>query len=259
MAKNIDARLKNIQGIFSNSHDSILGNNGTFIIPDYQRAYNWKFNEQCDKLWQDIEYFIETNQNDTYFFGSIIINNDKEKLYIIDGQQRITTFILLLKALLIRINDLLYSFPEDEDGIGTKKALESRRERIIDCLYHIDDDEIYLVVAGNSPLSTLPVKYDNHSINEEYQNEIKTILHGQTFEDIQNTVSINKRKRKDNRYTNFFRNLKFFLENLEKYDSAHINRFAKSLLEKCQLIVVISYQTEEAIEIFNSLNSTGCP
>ena len=59
VAKNIDAKLKNIQGIFSNSQDSILGQDGCFIIPDYQRAYNWRFNEQCDKLWQDIESFIE--------------------------------------------------------------------------------------------------------------------------------------------------------------------------------------------------------
>lgn len=44
VAKNIDAKLKNIQGIFSNSQDSILGQDGCFIIPDYQRAYNWRFN-----------------------------------------------------------------------------------------------------------------------------------------------------------------------------------------------------------------------
>ena len=62
VAKNIDAKLKNIQGIFSNSQDSILGQDGCFIIPDYQRAYNWRFNEQCDKLWQDIESFIDGDE-----------------------------------------------------------------------------------------------------------------------------------------------------------------------------------------------------
>ena len=98
VAKNIDAKLKNIQGIFSNSQDSILGQDGCFIIPDYQRAYNWRFNEQCDKLWQDIESFIdgdEGKKNETYFFGSIIVNNDSDKLYLIDGQQRIISLVLI--------------------------------------------------------------------------------------------------------------------------------------------------------------------
>ena len=111
--KGIDARLKNIQGLFSgaNSQDSILGSEGIYIIPEYQRAYNWKSNEQCDKLWQDIEDFINERKNDTYFFGSIIINSDSDNLYIIDRQQSITTFMLLLKALLLQITVPAYSLP----------------------------------------------------------------------------------------------------------------------------------------------------
>ena len=95
MAKNIDAKLKTIQDIFLNSQTSALGNEGVYIIPEYQRAYNWKYNEQCDKLWQDIESFVDNHKNETYFLGSVIINNVDEELYVIDGQQRLTTFMLL--------------------------------------------------------------------------------------------------------------------------------------------------------------------
>lgn len=127
MAKNIDAKLKNIQGLFSstNSQDSILGMEGMYIIPEYQRAYNWKSSLQCDKLWQDIESFIELKKDNAYFFGSIIINSTYEKLYIIDGQQRITTFILLLKALLIKINAVLKEIATDEEAKSIKEALEN--------------------------------------------------------------------------------------------------------------------------------------
>lgn len=259
MAKNIDAKLKNIQGIFSNFQDSVLGIDGMFIIPDYQRAYNWKSNEQCDKLWQDIEGFIENNKNESYFFGSIIINNDSEQLYVIDGQQRMTTFMLILKALLIKINELLESISADDDSVGIKDALENRRREIINCLYSIDEDDVPLLIKGGKKLSELHIKYENKSINEEYPNEIKNVLQGQTFDEIEKSVTKIKYKQKDNRYTNFFRNFKFFYEKFEDFDSTKINEFAKALLKKCQVIVVISYQTEEAIEIFNSLNSTGMP
>ncbi len=211
------------------------------------------------KLWQDLEAFIETKKNDTYFFGSIIINNDSEELYVIDGQQRMTTFILLLKALLIKINEVLPKIPNDADSELLKVALETRRTKIIGCLYSIDDDQIPLVTRGLKTLESLPIKYKNKSINEEYPDEIHAILKGSTYYEIEQDVKKIKYRQRDNKYTNFFRNLKYFKEKLDNFDSTKVNEFAKSLLEKCQVIVVISYQTEEAIEIFNSLNSTGMP
>ena len=198
MAKNIDANLKNIQGLFSNSQDSVIGIDGIFIIPDYQRAYNWKFNEQCDKLWQDIEAFIENGKNESYFFGSIIINNDRDQLYVIDGQQRMTTFMLLLKALLIKINGILQNIPDNEDAASIKDALENRRREIINCLYSIDEDDVPLVIKGSKKLSELNIKYENKSINEEYPNEIKVILQGQDFDEIEKDVTTIKYKQKDN-------------------------------------------------------------
>lgn len=259
MAKNIDAKLKNIQGIFSNSQDSILGTDGVFIIPKYQRAYNWRFNDQCDKLWQDIEAFIDNKINESYFFGSIIINNVNEQLDVIDGQQRMTTFMLFLKALLLKINNILEIISTDEDATLVKDALENRRREIINCLYSIDEDDVSLVITGKKKLSELDIKYRNESNNEEYKKEVGNILKGQTFDEIEKTVEKIKYKQKDNKYTNFFRNFKYFTEKLESFDSTKINEFAKALLKNCQIIVVVSYQTEEAIEIFNSLNSTGMP
>ncbi len=261
MAKSIDAKLKNIQGLFSstNSQDSILGTGGTYIIPEYQRAYNWKYNEQCDKLWQDIESFIDNNKNDTYFFGSIIINSANDELYVIDGQQRMTTFILLLKALYIKINDVLNSMSTDEDTEILRDALKNRRKSILTCLYNIDEDDISQVTSGSRQLKDLTIKYYNKSINEEYSNDVAIILRENTLEDIEKCVTKIKYKQRDNRYTNFFRNFKFFLEKFEAYDSTTLNAFAKTLLNNCQVIVVVSYNTEEAIEIFNSLNSTGMP
>lgn len=40
MAKNIDNYLETVEGVFSDSQKSVLRQDGKFIIPDYQRAYN---------------------------------------------------------------------------------------------------------------------------------------------------------------------------------------------------------------------------
>lgn len=98
MAKNIEPKLKKIGDYLKLEEDTV------FTIPEYQRAYSWGI-DNCDKLWQDINDFVESESKDRYFFGTIIINcQDNDTKYgLIDGQQRTTTFLLLLKALLVRI------------------------------------------------------------------------------------------------------------------------------------------------------------
>lgn len=111
MAKNIDPELKKI-GSYLDLEETVI-----FSIPEYQRAYSWEI-KQCDKLWQDIENFINSGGSDPYFFGTIIINcqEDDTKLSLIDGQQRTTTFILLFKALLLRIIQSIEETRKDEES-----------------------------------------------------------------------------------------------------------------------------------------------
>lgn len=96
MAKSIEPKLMKIGDYLKLDQDTV------FMIPEYQRAYSWG-REHCDKLWQDIVDFVASDNKDRYFFGTIIINcqDNDTKLGLIDGQQRTTTFLLLLKALLL--------------------------------------------------------------------------------------------------------------------------------------------------------------
>lgn len=76
-----------------------------FLIPDYQRPYAWN-EEKCETLWEDLFSFAFPNNNieefdedDEYFLGPIVTyQNDNKKLEVIDGQQRLTTLMLLLRA-----------------------------------------------------------------------------------------------------------------------------------------------------------------
>ena len=75
------------------------GSDKRFIIPLYQRNYDWK-EENCEQLFNDLLNLHESNRK-SHFFGSIVssIQPGTEDRYIIDGQQRITTVSLLLIAM----------------------------------------------------------------------------------------------------------------------------------------------------------------
>ena len=70
-----------------------------FIIPLYQRNYDWK-EENCEQLFQDLMKLHNSDRR-SHFFGSIVssIQSGTEDRFIIDGQQRITTVSLLLIAM----------------------------------------------------------------------------------------------------------------------------------------------------------------
>lgn len=70
-----------------------------FIIPVYQRNYDWK-KENCKKLIDDLVSLEEENK-ETHFFGSIVVKpgDFSQDIIVIDGQQRLTTTSLLLLAM----------------------------------------------------------------------------------------------------------------------------------------------------------------
>lgn len=71
------------------------------IIPDYQRPYVWG-EAKAEELINDlVEFFITTNDNSNYFLGTVLLYyNDTEKRFeIIDGQQRVTTVLIIWQIL----------------------------------------------------------------------------------------------------------------------------------------------------------------
>ena len=93
-----------------------------FVIPIYQRTYSWTERE-CRQLWDDI---VRTGRDDTvaaHFVGSIVYIQEglyqvtgQSPLLVIDGQQRLTTAMLILEALARRVGD-----DEPIDGFSARK------------------------------------------------------------------------------------------------------------------------------------------
>ena len=93
-----------------------------FVIPVYQRTYSWTERE-CRQLWDDILRTGNDDQIAAHFVGSIVYIEEgvyqvtsQSPLLVIDGQQRLTTVMLILEALARHVGD-----EEPVDGFSPKK------------------------------------------------------------------------------------------------------------------------------------------
>ena len=178
---------------------------------------------------------------------------------LIDGQQRTTTFLLFLKAILIRIDEALENFPDDEDSAKLKVGLKTRKSAIMRILFKIDEEEQLDIEKDWKNLDTTRTLITNKSINEQYKEELSKILFSKEYSDVEKEITRIPKKLNDNKFTNFFKNFRFFYDKLKGLYDNNLNVIAKTFLEKCQVIEIKSWQIEQAITMFNSLNSTGMP
>lgn len=90
------------------------GSKKRFIIPVYQRNYDWKI-ENCKQLYDDLVKVVKDNRK-SHFFGSLVSyyspNGKYSDFLVIDGQQRLTTVSLLLLAMYNLIKKKII-IPED--------------------------------------------------------------------------------------------------------------------------------------------------
>ncbi|MBR5603058.1 MAG: DUF262 domain-containing protein [Bacteroidales bacterium] len=98
MALSLTAEQKSIKNLFVNED--------VYVVPVYQRPYSWT-NEQSIQLYNDIADAYINDQD--YFVGNLVFaraNNDESNPNIIDGQQRIITLWLFLKALSLLLPEM---------------------------------------------------------------------------------------------------------------------------------------------------------
>src|SRR5699024_3199338 len=115
MATSIQANKQSVKQLLE------TGKVNKFIIPEYQRPYAWT-DEQIQTLFEDLTEYTGNNNEDTYFLGTIVsYENDNGEQEIIDGQQRITSLFLLLRALYSKLN----SMTETKEVANFKVQIES--------------------------------------------------------------------------------------------------------------------------------------
>lgn len=210
-----------------------------FRIDAFQREYRWQRRHiealisdlatNFDKYYKDGDTIETYRDYGSYYMGPIVLCDDSKELSIVDGQQRLTSFTLLLIYLShLQINILDENSILDLDKYlfvkgGGKKTLilnvESRIQVINHLIKHHDEDYFELEDFENS---------DERKIKDE---SISNII--QRYEDI----------------------TKLFPEDLK--ESSKLQIFIEWLLKNVVLVEIKAFSMESAYTIFETMNDRG--
>ncbi|GHS40414.1 hypothetical protein JP0123_01060 [Helicobacter pylori] len=210
-----------------------------YQIPIYQRPYQWT-EENCEKLLDDLLSSYECYKESDYFCGSLVliaISKDSETnattYDIVDGQQRLSTFILLAKVLATlyserldpKIQEYLQESWSDRHEDGEKK----KRKRL-------DFD-----LVGSSA-------------KKDFQDALDF------FDDLDASKGENSKSNAPSKGKNSYLKNAICLKNyLEKKEIEDINDFIQWLYLKVNFITITCSDTDMALRIFNALNARGLP
>ena len=205
-----------------------------FLIPDYQRPYAWS-EEECQTLWEDIFSFAipegdatKFNSDEEYYLGPIVtFKNHNNKLEVIDGQQRLTTLMLLLRAFHISFGNM-----QDENSKKTKEVIES-------CIWKTDE-------FGNANKNLL--KIDSEVATDNDKGEFLSILNT-------GTAPSNMKSKYAENYRYFQKKIDEFLHEYPSFFSYLPAR----VLNNCILLPIEADNQNTALRIFSTLNDRGLP
>lgn len=224
---NIDQ--KSIMDLFSDKKSD-------FLIPDYQRPYAWE-EKECQKLWEDVFSFAFPEndhtlfkRDDEYFLGPIVTykNEDKNnKLEIIDGQQRLTTLMLLLRAFYSKFGNM-----KDQNSVRTSETISR-------CIWKTDE-------FGYPNKEQL--KIDSEVSSDDDKEEFLSILRTGNVTD--------KQKSK------YAENYRFFQDKIDNFLQEYPGYFPylpARILNNCILLPIEAESQDTALRIFSTLNDRGLP
>ena len=191
-----------------------------YIVPDYQREYVWN-DEQVEQLLFDLLDAYNTDNKKAYFLGTIVTYDSGSQFELIDGQQRLTTFFVLLcaiKRIYISlgeptsvIDNLVYSPTMNNDGdVINLYHLQLQYEDAGNCLELIEKGEgrpNYLTQSGER-------LFDAFKTIQDFLNE--------RFSDL-----------------------------------ASLKKFVVFLLNKTSFIRIETYDIADALKIFETINQRG--
>lgn len=223
---NIDQ--KSVRSLFSEKKSD-------FLIPDYQRPYAWG-EKECQTLWDDLFLFAFpdndcdqfSSDSDEYFLGPIVtFKNEDGKMEIIDGQQRLTTLMLLLRA-----------FYEKYGGMKNDKAVKTSKF-IEQCIWKTDE-------FGDPDKTAL--KINSEVATEKEKDEFLNILKTGVVTDAEKSSYAN--------------NYRFFQKKIVEFLNVYpdwFSFFPIRIMNNCILLPIEAESQDTALRIFSTLNDRGKP
>lgn len=205
------------------------GKKERFIIPEYQRPYAWT-DEEVQTLFDDLVEYTQERMDSPYFLGTIVsyTNDDKEQ-EIIDGQQRITTLCLLLRAIYTKIEKMDHT-DERNNFIG----------QIEPALWQTDE----LTGKANRKQSLLESRVFESQYNAILTNILETGTIGKSAKD------------------NYSKNYSLCQELIDQYakdEPLTFYSFINNILNKAIVLPIKADSQDTALTIFSTLNDRGLP
>lgn len=204
-----------------------------FVIPEYQRPYSWS-DDEIITLFEDLwEFSIERTHSDgakNYFLGCVVSYEENGERQIIDGQQRITSLFLLLRA--------VFSMLEKEDN---------------------KTDEVNNFIQKIKPA----LWKENEMTGKEDRSKI--LLRSEVVTDSGNLILRNilesgeaDKNAKDNYSKNYNKFKELYIQKSQSSPN-QIYHFVLALLNYSILLPITADDQETALTIFNTLNNRGLP
>ena len=229
---------KNIASLLSLSDST--NKDRLYVIPEYQRPYRWGENE-CDTLWTDIKNFFNEKRKSEdapkeYFIGTIVTCTDeanKNEINIIDGQQRMTSLMLLLRAFYLKLEKMKEQWPNDEDIEGLMQQIEP-------CIWKVDK------MSRKVKDRTL-LKIDSRVALDKDNDDFKNIL-------------CTGEKRDSN--SAYAKNYTYFFDQCEKFAAENTMMWKElclTILNDCIVFPIECEDLNSALTIFSTLNNRGLP
>ena len=200
-----------------------------FLIPEYQRPYAWT-DEQVITLFDDLKEYTNNQNESSYFLGCIVsFTNENKEQEIIDGQQRITTLLLLLRA----IHKKLQKMSDSKEKENFIRQIEPAIWKI-DELTSVADYTTVLIES-----KVMEVKY-----NQILENILKT---GKTQLGSKDRYSVN------------YNLLVKLLDEYAISETLNFYKFINNVLNKTIVLPIKADTQETALTIFSTLNDRGLP
>ena len=214
----------NIKNLFG-SPDSL------FQVPIYQRPYSWE-DEEVEKLWEDLYGAYENQEeNSNYFLGSIItIPKDNGYQDIVDGQQRITTLMILFCV----IRDLYPNINQNIDIGENSQVIKMKRIKGFIC--DVDD-------RTRLKLQTQP--------SDQNDLEQCVLKVGATSEE-----TLSGQDKKSVKFK-FIQTAKIFKEKLSSIEEEEVGRFVNYIGNYVKIIKITCKDRSFAVKLFQVLNDRG--
>ncbi len=209
-----------------------------YQIPIYQRPYQWT-EENCEKLLDDLFFNYEDDREGDYFCSSLVLvksdPRSKTEIYdIVDGQQRLSTFILLAKVLAT-----LYSERLDPTK---SKSQEYLQESWSDRHEH----------KGKKKKKRLDFDLVGSSAKKDFQDALDF------FDDLDASKGENSKSNGSSKSkNNYLKNAICLKDYLEKKEIEDIDDFIEWLYSNVVFITITCPDADKALRIFNVLNARG--